>query len=73
LKDQNPARPILTVFQPHQYNRTLELFEEFKTCFYDTDKLIVPNIYESRDSDEDKKKINSKILIENIKHNNKLN
>jgi len=72
LKDQNPARPILTVFQPHQYNRTLELLEEFKTCFYDTDKLIIPNIYESRDSKEDKQKINSKILIENIKHDDKL-
>ena len=72
LKDQNPARPILTVFQPHQYNRTLELLEEFKTCFYDTDKLIVPNIYESRDSEEDKKKINSSIFIENIKHDNKI-
>jgi len=72
LKDQNPARPILTIFQPHQYNRTLELLEEFKTCFYDTDKLIVPNIYESRDSESDKKKINSKIFIESIKHDNKL-
>lgn len=73
LKDQNGARPILTIFQPHQYNRTLEFLEEFKTCFYDTDKLIIPNIYESRDSKEDKKKINSKILIDNIKHNNKIN
>jgi len=72
LKDQNHARPILTIFQPHQYNRTLELLEEFKTCFYNTDKLIIPNIYESRDSEEDKKKINSKILIDYIKHNNKL-
>ena len=72
LKDQNPARPILTIFQPHQYNRTIELLEEFKTCFYDTDKLIIPNIYESRDSESDKKKINSKILIEHIKHDNKL-
>ena len=72
LKDQNPARPILTIFQPHQYNRTLELLPEFKTCFHDTDKLIVPNIYESRDSDEDKKRINSKIFIENIKHDDKI-
>jgi UDP-N-acetylmuramate--alanine ligase len=72
LKDENPARPILTVFQPHQYNRTLELLEEFKTCFYDTDKLIIPNIYESRDSCEDKKKINSEILVDKIKHPNKI-
>ena len=73
LKDQNPARPILTIFQPHQYSRTFELLEDFKTCFYDTDKLIIPNIYESRDSDEDKKKINTNILLDNIKHPDKTN
>ena len=73
LKDQNPARPILTVFQPHQYSRTYELLEDFKTCFYDTDKLIIPNIYESRDSKEDKQKIDTQKLIDNIKHHDKLN
>lgn len=72
LKDQNPAKTILTVFQPHQYNRTIELLQDFKTCFYDTDKLIVPDIYESRDSEEDKKNINSKIFVEQIKHPDKL-
>ncbi len=73
LKDQNPARPILTIFQPHQYSRTFELLEDFKTCFYDTDKLIIPNIYESRDNEEDKKKINTQKLVDIIKHDNKLN
>ena len=34
--------------------------------------LIVPNIYESRDSEEDKKKINSRIFIEKINHPNKI-
>ena len=73
LKDQNPARPILTVFQPHQYSRTFELLEDFKTCFYDTDKLIIPNIYESRDTLEDKKKINTQKLLDAIKHHDKIN
>lgn len=63
---------ILTIFQPHQYNRTLELLEDFKTCFSDTDTLIVPNIYESRDSEEDKAKINSKIFVEKIIHSDKI-
>ena len=62
---------ILTIFQPHQYNRTLELLEDFKNCFIDADKLIVPNIYESRDNEEDKKKINSKKFVELINHPNK--
>ena len=63
---------ILTIFQPHQYNRTLELLEDFKNCFSDTDTLIVPNIYESRDSEEDKKKINSKKFVELINHPDKI-
>lgn len=69
---QGGFSPLLTIFQPHQYNRTLELLEDFKTCFTDTDELIVPNIYESRDSEEDKAKINSKIFIEEINHPNKI-
>ncbi len=72
LKEQNPTRTILTIFQPHQYNRTLELLEDFKTCFTDTNTLIVPNIYESRDSEEDKAKINSKIFVEKINHLDKI-
>jgi len=69
---QSDFSPLLTIFQPHQYNRTLELLEEFKNCFKDTDKLIVPNIYESRDTEEDKKKINSKKFVELINHPNKI-
>ncbi|MDQ7009382.1 MAG: UDP-N-acetylmuramate--L-alanine ligase [Candidatus Gracilibacteria bacterium] len=73
LKNQQGGfSPLLTIFQPHQYNRTLELLEEFKNCFGDTDKLIVPNIYESRDSEEDKKKINSKKFVELINHPDKI-
>jgi UDP-N-acetylmuramate-alanine ligase len=49
----------------------LELLEDFKNCFLDTDILIIPDIYESRDSEEDKKKIDGKKLIEYINHPNK--
>ena len=71
LKNKYPDKKIFTVFQPHQYSRTLELLNEFKNCFWATDSLVIPNIYESRDSEEDKKKINSKKLIELIEHPNK--
>lgn len=71
IKDNNIDKKILTIFQPHQYSRTLELLEDFKNCFKNTDELIIPNIYESRDTEEDKKKINSKKLIELINHSNK--
>lgn len=70
LKSWYPNTEIFTIFQPHQYSRTIELLEGFKTCFSDTDILIIPDIYESRDSDEDKSVMNSKIFVESIEHPN---
>ena len=72
IKTSNIGSQILTVFQPHQYNRTLELLDGFIDSFSNTDKLIIPNIYESRDTEEDKKKINSEILVSKINHKNKV-
>lgn len=71
IKNSNIDKKILTIFQPHQYNRTLELLEDFKNCFEYTDELIIPNIYESRDTVKDKEKINSKKLVEFINHKKK--
>jgi UDP-N-acetylmuramate--alanine ligase len=71
LKWNNLDKKILTIFQPHQYNRTLELLNWFIDSFKNTDILIIPNIYESRDSEDDKKKINSEKLIKLINHPNK--
>lgn len=72
LKNKYLERKIVTIFQPHQYNRTLELLEDFKNCFGDTDMLIIPDIYESRDTEEDKAKINAEKLVEYINHPNKI-
>lgn len=71
LKQKYLTKKLLVIFQPHQYNRTLNLIEWFKDCFNSADTLIIPDIYESRDSFEDKEKINSKKLIELINHLNK--
>jgi UDP-N-acetylmuramate--alanine ligase len=66
-------KKIITIFQPHQYSRTIELLWDFKTCFQNTHTLIVPNIYESRDSEEDKQKMNTQIFLDNIEHIDKIN
>ena len=71
LKLSNLDKKILTIFQPHQYNRTLELLDGFIDSFKNTDILIIPNIYESRDSETDKKKINSRKLVKLINHKDK--
>jgi UDP-N-acetylmuramate--alanine ligase len=38
-------RRVITVFQPHRYTRTLHLRQEFLTAFYQTDVLVVMDIY----------------------------
>ncbi|MDO9081488.1 MAG: cyanophycin synthetase, partial [Desulfuromonadales bacterium] len=38
-------RRIVTVFQPHRYSRTAALFDDFTTAFYETDQLIILDIY----------------------------
>jgi UDP-N-acetylmuramate--alanine ligase len=73
IKYKYKDRQLLTVFQPHQYNRTIELLPDFIDSFSSTDKLIIPNIYESRDSKEDKEKMNTEILVKKINHPNKQN
>ena len=38
-------RRVVTVFQPHRYSRTQHLFNDFLTAFYQSDVLIVMDIY----------------------------
>lgn len=71
IKEKYSDKKLFVVFQPHQYNRTLNLIEWFKNCFKSADTLVIPNIYESRDSIEDKNKLDTKKLVELINHPNK--
>jgi UDP-N-acetylmuramate--alanine ligase len=38
-------RRVITVFQPHRYSRTQHLWDDFLTAFYQSDVLIVMDIY----------------------------
>lgn len=72
LKNKYYDKKVLVVFQPHQYNRTIELLEWFKNSFQNADILIIPNIYESRDSQSDKEKMNGEKFTQSIPHPNKI-
>lgn len=72
LKEKYPSKKLVCIFQPHQFSRTIELFEDFKRCFDACDILVVPNIYASRDSDEDTKKMSSAIFVDWIIHKSKV-
>jgi UDP-N-acetylmuramate--alanine ligase len=53
IKDKYVGKQLFVAFQPHQHSRTRELLSDFITAFDAADELIIPNIYFSRDSDED--------------------
>lgn len=58
-KEFFPGRRIVLAFQPHQHNRTKELFEEFVTSFNDADALILAEIYGVEGRTEDGDRISS--------------
>ncbi|MBN2306520.1 UDP-N-acetylmuramate--L-alanine ligase [Candidatus Peregrinibacteria bacterium] len=69
LKEKYNGRRLICVFQPHQYSRTHELLGHFTQAFTDADLVIIPNIFEARDTDEDKTKISAEKLVESIGKN----
>jgi len=73
-REKYPDRKIFCVFQPHQYQRTYLLFNDFVKSFKEAidskliDKLFLIDIYDvaGRESKEAKEKVSSKILAEAI-------
>ncbi|MFA5125156.1 MAG: UDP-N-acetylmuramate--L-alanine ligase [Patescibacteria group bacterium] len=62
-----PGKRILTVFQPHQYARTKNLFSKFATAFGSAEQVIIPDIFyvAGREKPEDFD-VDSKALVEAI-------
>jgi UDP-N-acetylmuramate--alanine ligase len=59
------------VFQPHQHSRTRFLLNDFAGSFSHADVTIVPDIYFVRDSEADRKAVNSEMLVERIREHAK--
>lgn len=70
IREKNPDSRILCIFQPHQYSRTRLLLKDFGTAFNAVDAIIIPNIYRSRDSEEDIKKMSTDLLVAEINSHN---
>lgn len=73
-REKYPNKKIFCVFQPHQYQRTYLLFDDFVKAFKEViekklvDKLFLIDIYDvaGRESKEAKEKVSSKKLAEAI-------
>ena len=69
IKKKFPDKKLFVAFQPHQYSRTRELLPEFSNAFMDADILIIPNIYFSRDKQEDVEWMTTDRLVDTIREN----
>ncbi|MFL8952926.1 UDP-N-acetylmuramate--L-alanine ligase [Helcococcus kunzii] len=58
---------IITVFQPHTFSRTKALLDDFADSFYDSDEVIVTDIFPARE--EFDPTIHSKDLVEKLIQN----
>lgn len=69
-REKFPNEKIWCVFQPHQYQRTFNLFKDFVSVFKKApaDKLIITDIYSvaGREKAAIKKKVNSRKLVRAI-------
>ncbi|MBI2041441.1 MAG: UDP-N-acetylmuramate--L-alanine ligase [Candidatus Nealsonbacteria bacterium] len=73
-REKWPKKEIWCVYQPHQYQRTHYLFDEFVKIFRKapTDKIIITDIYDvaGREEREIKKGISSQKLVEAVSRKN---
>jgi UDP-N-acetylmuramate--alanine ligase len=58
-----PGSRIWCVFQPHQHSRTRFLLADFARSFEDADRVLLPDIYFVRDSDEERRAVSSADLV----------
>jgi UDP-N-acetylmuramate--alanine ligase len=65
-KEFFPGRRLVVVFEPHQHNRTKELFADFVTAFAAADAAIISEIYHVEGRVEDEGQISSLDLVEAI-------
>ncbi|MDK1032026.1 MAG: UDP-N-acetylmuramate--L-alanine ligase, partial [Planctomycetia bacterium] len=67
VKERFPDSKLWCVFQPHQYSRTRFLLKDFARALRVADKVIVPEIYFVRDSEQERQKVSARDLVCEIK------
>jgi len=72
-REKFKKRKIWAIFQPHQYQRTYYLFDEFTKAFDGADEIVLTEIYSvaGREKEEIVKKVNAKKLAKVIQKKGK--
>ena len=66
LREKYKPHRLIVIFQPHQHSRTRLLLKDFATAFRDADEVLLPPIYNARDTDADRQAVSSPLLAEQI-------
>jgi UDP-N-acetylmuramate--alanine ligase len=66
-RERYPGGRVIAVFQPHQHSRTRFLLREFARALELADRVILPDIYFSRDSEADRQAVSSADLVRALK------
>ncbi|HEY4329311.1 MAG TPA: UDP-N-acetylmuramate--L-alanine ligase, partial [Phycisphaerae bacterium] len=69
LREHYRPRRLVCVFQPHQHSRTRFLLDDFARSFSHADLTIMPDIYFVRDSEADRRAVNSAMLVQRLQEN----
>lgn len=51
-RQRYPGRRIWAVWQPHTFSRTKNLLPEFATCFAEADRVLILDVFRSRETDD---------------------
>lgn len=70
FREKYPDQRIVVLFQPHRYSRTESCWYEFTQCFSQCDQIILTDIYAAGENPIEG--INSKRLVDEIQHSNKI-
>ncbi len=69
VRERLPERRLWVVFQPHQHSRTRFLLNDFARSFGVADRLLVPDIYFVRDSEQMRDAVCSEDLVKRVHAN----
>lgn len=66
IRSWYPGARLWCVFQPHQASRTRFLIREFAAALTEADRVIVPDIFFARDTEEERRLVSSLDLVKKV-------
>lgn len=70
-REKYPDKYLTIIFQPHQYSRTNQFFDQFKDSFHEANEAWITDIYEARDSQEDLESVSAEKLANALNQKSK--